>query len=263
MSLSSKCCRVELLILPSGGVADSRYQFLATYVINGQIALDAGALGCGLALAAQKQITNIFLSHCHLDHIATLPIFLENVYQPGPGCVRVHGLESTLQTIRKDVLNDRIWPDFIALSAVYSPFLELNCIQPEQVLEQDGIKIIPLALDHIVPTLGFIVSSATATVALISDTAPSETILAALLRLPRLDAVFLECSFPRHLNWLAEKTKHFSPISFEVFARALPETVRIIAVHIKSAWYDMTVQELNALQCPNIEIGQIGQPYQF
>ena len=254
---------MEFLILPSTGFAESRLQFLASYVINGQIAIDAGAVGCGLELSDQKRITDVFLSHSHLDHIATLPIFLDNVYEEGPDCVIVHGLEETLATVRQNILNDRIWPDFVALSSEESPFLKLNVIQPRTSISIAGVTIEPIELIHTVPTVGFVIDSGGAKIALISDTAPSDQLLETLLQIPNLNAIFLECSFPNQLEWLAQRSKHFSTQSFERFARSFPESVRIIAVHVKPAWYDVTTEELQSPGRGNIEIGRIGVSYHF
>lgn len=243
--------------------AESRYQYLVSYVVNDVIAIDAGCLGFGLSLGAQRRVTDVFLSHCHLDHVASLPIFLDNVYQHGPQCVTVHGSDQTLAVLQQDMLNDRIWPDFVSLSTQASPFLGLNHIFGVMPVSVGPMRITPLPLLHVIPTYGFLLEDDASAVAIISDTHHGSGVWTYLAKVPNLRAVLLECSFPDQLDWLADKAMHLTPTSFAAEARYLPPSVRIMAIHIKPAWYDPVVAELQALGLPNLEIAEVGVEYQF
>ena len=254
---------MKLQIIPSGMQGEARYQYLVSYVVNDRIAVDAGCLGFGLPLAHQKLVTDVFLSHCHLDHVATLPIFLDNVYEYGPECVAVHGSKPTLDVLQQDILNDRLWPDFVSLSTPASPFLTLNQLTAFQPVTVGKMRITPLPLLHVVPVFGYLIEDETSAVAIISDTYHGSGVWAHLDQVANLRAVLLECSFPDRLDWLADKALHLIPRSFATEIQSLPETVRVIAIHIKPAWYDPTVDELLALGLPNIEISQVGVEYEF
>jgi len=254
---------VKFQVVPSGMQAESRYQYLVSYVVNESVAIDAGCLGFGLCLRSQKKISDVFLTHCHLDHIASLPIFIDNVYEVGPGCVTVHGSASTLNVLQSDILNDRIWPDFVSLSTPASPFLKLNELDPGVQVQVGDLQILPLELTHPIPTLGFAFSDRDSTIAIISDTHHGTSALAQVARDRKLKAVFLECSFPDHLDWLADKAMHLIPRTFAAELRQLPETVRVFAIHIKPAWYDLVVTELSRLGLPNLEIAEVGKIYDF
>lgn len=254
---------VKLQIIPSGMQAESRFQYLVSYVVDDCVAIDAGCLGFGLPLAGQKQVTDLFLTHCHLDHVASLPIFLDNVYEYGPRCVTVHGSEQTLAVLQQDILNDRVWPDFVSLSTPASPFLVLDAIAPGQTVNVANLRITPLSLSHVIPTYGFLIEDEQSAIAIISDTYQGSGIWDQLAKVANLRAVLLECSFPNHLDWLAEKAMHLIPRSFVAEAAHLPAAVRFIAIHIKPAWYDKIVAELQASGMPNVEISKVGIEYQF
>ena len=254
---------MKLQIIPSGMLDETRYQYLVSYVVNGCLAIDAGCLGFGFPLAAQKQVTDLFLSHCHLDHVASLPIFLDNVFEHGPECVVVHGSEQTLAVLQEDILNDRLWPDFVTLSTPTSAFLKLHELVAFQPVTVGTLRVTPLPLIHVVSVFGFLIEDPTAAVAIVSDTHSGSGVWAHLAQIPNLKAVLLECSFPDELDWLADKALHLIPRSFAAEIQSLPTTVRVIAIHIKPAWYDRVVKELLALGLPNIEIGQTGVEYQF
>ncbi len=242
---------------------ESRFQYLVSYLVNDCIAIDAGCLGFGLPLAAQKRVSDIFLTHCHLDHVASLPIFLDNVYEYGPNCVTVHGSADALAVLQQDLLNDRVWPDFVALSTPTAPFLTLDQIVASQPISVGNVTITALPLRHVVPTFGFLVADKNSAVAIISDTYQGSGVWEDLATVPNLRAVLLECSFPNQLDWLADKALHLIPRSFAAEASQLPASVRIIAIHIKPAWYDAVVAELHALNMPNLEISQVGIEYLF
>jgi glyoxylase-like metal-dependent hydrolase (beta-lactamase superfamily II) len=68
---------MQIELIPSS-LPPSDLQFLVSFVINDSVAVDAGAIGLLADLQRQQAIRHVFITHEHLDHIATLPIFLEN-----------------------------------------------------------------------------------------------------------------------------------------------------------------------------------------
>ena len=170
--------KVEL-VPSSMALADScRDQFSTSYIINDTLAIDAGGLGFYRGPVEQARIKHVLISHTHMDHIASLPIFVENVYEGKPECVTIHGSADVLSGLARDVFNDRVWPDFIKLSTIVpAPFLKLQTLQPRQRIEVEGLKITPVEVNHVVPTLGFIVEESDAAMIVVSDTGPTEEIL--------------------------------------------------------------------------------------
>ena len=141
--------------------------------------------------------------------------------------------------------------------------MRLDHIVALQPVTVGRLQITPLPLIHVVPTFGFLIEDATSAVAIISDTHHGSDVWTHLAQVNNLRAVFLECSFPNKLDWLADKAKHLIPRTFATEMQQLPATVRVIAIHIKPAWYDPIVAEIQALGLPNVEISQVGMDYQF
>ena len=56
-------------------------QYLISYLINDAVAIDAGSLGLYGSPRRQAAIKHVLISHTHIDHTATLPIFVENAYE--------------------------------------------------------------------------------------------------------------------------------------------------------------------------------------
>ena len=239
------------------------HQILASYLINDTIVLDAGCVGFATPLDVQRRIKHVLLSHSHIDHIASLPIFIDNVYEPGPDCVTLYGSQPLLQCLDDFVFNDQIWPDMIRLSMEETPFLRLQPFGSGETLTIEGLKVTAVELDHIIPTQGFVIAGKDSAVAFVSDTSPTDQIWHVINNTPNLKAVFLEASFPNSMACLADKAHHLTPAMFHDETRKLNHDVLIIAIHIKPSYETEIVQELQALNLPKLEIGEPGRVYEF
>jgi phosphoribosyl 1,2-cyclic phosphodiesterase len=80
--------KVELVPSAVGGgtaaASASVSQYLTSIRINDSICLDAGSIGFHADLEVQRAIRHLFLSHSHIDHIASLPMLLDNVFGEHP-----------------------------------------------------------------------------------------------------------------------------------------------------------------------------------
>lgn len=252
--------KVELL---GSSIPATEAQFLVSFVVNDSVAIDAGSLGLLSDLAKQERIRHVFLTHEHIDHIASLPIFLENVYQPGPECVELLGLEDVLDFVHRDIFNGRVWPDFFALSTGDDRFVSGTPLTVLEPVRRAGLTVMPLPVSHCVNTLGFLVDDGRAAVAFPSDTGPTEVLWSHLAAAPRLDAVFLEVSFPNRHADLAATTGHHCPATFAAELAKLDRDVRWIVVHRKVRYAAEIAAELGALGLRNVELVTPGVAYEF
>lgn len=235
---------------------------LISYVVNDHLAFDAGALGL-MPLAEQKKITSIFLSHVHADHIATLPLLVDNVYRPGPDCVKLYAKQATIDDLRQHVFNGRIWPDVLQLASPDSPFIEFRAIAHGQSIVENGVRVTAYDVNHTIPTLGFVVEDAQAAVAVVADTAPCDAIWEFLAGFDKLQAVFLEISFPNALQWLAEVAKHLTPQTFLEETRKLNRRVAWYVTHTKLEHAERIAQEVAELQIEHCQFAMGGECYRF
>jgi ribonuclease BN (tRNA processing enzyme) len=255
---------MRITILPSWTGTGVRVapQFLTSYLVNDSIAVDAGCLGFARAPEQLGPVKHVLVSHTHLDHVASLPIFLDAVYTGTGDCVTVHGSEAVLDSLQRDLFNERVWPDFLRLSQEKPPFLKLNCLVAGKSLELDGVRLTPVEVNHAVPTFGFLLEDGLSTVVLSGDTGPTDEIWHLARQALRLKAVFLEATFPDDLGWLAAVAGHLTPTLFRgEMAKLDHPSARWIAVHIHPRHRDRVVEELQGLGLANLEIGAFDQPY--
>ncbi|HKI16603.1 MAG TPA: 3',5'-cyclic-nucleotide phosphodiesterase, partial [Isosphaeraceae bacterium] len=222
---------MKITLVPSAVSAGDggRGTFVSSYLIDEVIAIDAGGLGFLGDLATQFRIEHIFLTHSHLDHIASLPIFLETVFQSSDKCVTVHASDDTLSSLRRDVFNDRVWPDFLRMSENGMPFVKIELLEAGRPVEVAGLRFTPIPVDHAVPTLGFLVEAPGVAVAIPSDTGPTTTFWQLAGEAANLKAVFLDASFPDAMENLALTSKHLTPKLFAAEAAKLARAVTFIA----------------------------------
>ena len=252
--------RVELL--PSS-IPASDSQFLVTFLVNDEVAVDAGSLGLLCDIRRQQRVKHVCITHEHLDHIASLGIFLENVYEPGPESVELLASQEVLDFLHDDMFNGRVWPDFFALSAPDNSFVIPTAIEPLQPFKRAGLTLTPVPVSHGVDTTGLIVDDGTVTVAFPSDTGPTTLLWQHLAEADRLKAVFLEVSFPNSRRELATLTGHHCTETFAAEIRKLPKDVRWIVVHRKPRYAAEIAEEIAALGLASVEIVRPGEVYEF
>jgi cAMP phosphodiesterase len=256
--------RVELL---HSSIPVSDRQFLVSFLVNDEVAIDAGSLGLLADLGRQQRVKHVFITHEHLDHIATLPIFLENVYEPGPESVEVLASRQLLDLLHGDMFNDRVWPDFIELSRPGNAFITTTAIELLQPVCRAGLTITPVPVSHGIDTVGLVVDDGRSVVAFPSDTGPTDQLWSLLASMDRLKAVFLEVSFPQSLADLAALTGHLCPATFAGEIRKLPRQlareVRWIVVHRKARYAAEIARELEGLGLSNVELVRPGHVYEL
>jgi ribonuclease BN (tRNA processing enzyme) len=256
---------VKITLLPSGisPSGDNPNQYSTSYVINDAVAIDAGAIGFYQGPREQAAIRHVFLSHTHMDHLASLPAFLENVAGANQTPVTLHASAEVQEGLRRDLFNGRVWANFLELTHDNKQFVILDTIESGRPVPVEGLRITPVTVQHVVPTLGFILEDATAAVVISSDTGPTEEIWALANKTPNLKAVFLESTFPDSFTRLADITMHLTPAGFAREMQKLARPATFFAVHLKARHRESLTQELLALKLANLEIANLGMTYEF
>jgi len=245
---------MRVQVLPCGGAVPGHP--LTGFLVDGVLAVDAGPLGTFGSVAQQAAIRDVLLTHSHIDHVAGLPVFLDTVYRMADPPPTVHATRATHDALRRDLFNDRLMPDFFALSERLPPFVTARDVVPDRPFAVGAYTVTPIQLDHAVPTVGYLIEDRTSAVAILTDTGPVPEVITSLTHWPRLKAVFLECSYPRRMTDLAAVTKHQTTDQFAEAARAFPKSVRVLATHVKPRYHSDVRTELNEL---GFAIGEPGQ----
>jgi len=233
------------------------------FLLDDRVAIDAGALTSGLSVPEQARVDHVFLSHAHLDHFATLPYLLDNVFCQRDEPVRLHGCPHALENMRAHVFNDVIWPDFSKLNNGRTDLLEYVPFPLGSRVQVGEVAITTVAMDHTVPCAGYLLQGPETSVALCGDTQGVDTLVQALPQARGLAAIILEVSFPDAELEVARVSAHLTPASFARALEQLPADVPVYVTHIKPTFVDVVRAELEALGDARIRFLEQGREYTF
>jgi cAMP phosphodiesterase len=240
-----------LKVLGASG-SKTRDSGTVSFQVTDNIIIDAGNVFQKYEFDTNK-IEHVFISHSHFDHILELPFLIENGFTVRNKPLRIHGLKSTIENIKKFMFNNDIWPDFslIPLLTTGEKSIIFEEFEFNETYEINGVKITPIEMNHIVPTAGFIVEKEHGAFALSSDTYITEKFWEVINENKKISKVLVEVSFESFLDGLAEVSKHLTPhLLDEELKKLKRDDVEVFVYHIKEASYNKVQQELK--EYPNL-----------
>ncbi len=232
-------------------------------LVNGTVALDAGSLSQALPIDRQVAVHSIVLSHSHMDHTNSLPFFIENVYGKSDRPIDLYASEATVYAIRKYLFNNATWPDFTRLPNHLLPAVRFHEFETEVPFTIDGVKFTPIAVDHLVPTHGFLIEQGDSAVLWSSDTGPTQRLWEIANRTANLRALCIETSFDNALQEIADLSFHLTPATLDRELRKLERKVPIYLHHLKPPCVEKIKAEVRALANPDLTYLEQDQEYRF
>lgn len=258
---------MKLRLLPSSfeeNGAPSRKQHLACFVIDERVAIDAGSLGMAATDAHRRDLRDVVLTHAHLDHIAGLPIFLDDLFSTLKEPVRVHASPEVIGTLERDLFNWSLYPRFSELANDHGPVLEYIPFAPDREFTAAHLKIRAIPVNHHVPTAGFAITDGDKRILMTGDTAALGDNWGAVNDLPKPDALFIECAFPDELADLADVSHHLTPSGLaKELEKFSYSDCDIYVINIKPMFFDRVVEEIEALGIPNLRVVEAGKTYEI
>lgn len=257
--------RVQLLpsSFDSQGHATSE-QRLTCFLIDEQVAIDAGSIALAITPQQRKTVRDIIVTHPHMDHIASLPIFIDDLFETLKSPVRIYATPEVIDLMERDIFNWNVYPRFSELKNEFGPVMEYVPIPMGEEFKVAHLTVTAVAVNHIVPTVGLVVSDGNSTVAFSSDTSETDELWNVINRFPRIEALLIEASFPNSMASLAEVSRHYTPASLQRDLRKLSHNdLDILAVHIKPAYRQMVIDELKALNIPKLGVMESGRIYNW
>jgi cAMP phosphodiesterase len=223
---------MKLTVLGCSG-AFGAGQHTTSLLVDDDILIDAGTGVGELHVDAMTRISHVFVTHCHLDHVCSIP-FLIDAVGPARGVpLIVHGLTETLDALQTCLFNNRIWPDFTALPRADAPWLQFHAIEPGQS-QQCGTRVLTaLPAFHIAGAVGYCVDSGASSLAFTGDTGPCDALREALETVSNLRYLLIETAFCEHERARAIASRHLCPSLIAAELVKLRAQPRIFITHMK------------------------------
>ena len=243
-----------------GGTTGQARQESCGFLIDNSVLLDAGTIGTRLTLAEQRRIRFVLLSHLHFDHIKSLPTLADNLAEEFDEPVIVAATEPVLRGLRDHIFNNNIYPNFFELPNRKRPILQTQVLEPGKPVTLGHLEIIPIVVNHTVPTVGYVVKDHQSALLYSGDTYKTEEIWDLGRTIPQLKAAFIESSFPNDHAGLAKQAKHLTPsLLAEQWEKLKTDQVPVYAYHLKPPFKEQLVSELRELKLPALTVLEEGQ----
>ncbi|MDE2149645.1 MAG: 3',5'-cyclic-nucleotide phosphodiesterase [Gammaproteobacteria bacterium] len=215
----------------SGGVGPGLRT--TSLLVGEHLLVDAGSGVCDLGLDAMVRLTDVLVTHSHLDHVLGLAFIADNRFRSAARPLRVHAGTATRGALCRHLFNWSLWPDFSELCCGAGPVIEFCDVEPGRALVIDGVTVTPFAVPHTVPALGFALADADGCFAFSGDTNGDDAMWTALDALPGLDALMIEIAFPDEARELGDASRHFTPARLGAELTKLHHRPQLLLSHHK------------------------------
>ena len=253
---------MELRVLGCHGGESLKHR-TSSFLLDGKVAVDAGAVTSMLTIEEQKAVQAVLVSHAHLDHVRDLATLADNRAQTGGPPVIIAGIPETIAALKTHFFNDVLWPNFARLPTTGAPAIVFEELTPEVPKTIAGMQARAVLVSHTIEACGFVVQSGKAAIAYSGDTGPTERFWEVLAETPELRALLMEVSFPNEMDWLAKASGHHTPATLEVELRKLgaKRDLPVLLYHIKPVFEERTERELAGVGGSALEICRLGDQY--
>ncbi|MEF8734466.1 MAG: 3',5'-cyclic-nucleotide phosphodiesterase [Candidatus Accumulibacter phosphatis] len=229
----------------SGGIGGCHLR-TTSMLVDDDILVDAGTGVADLSRAQLAGIDHVFLTHSHLDHIASLPLLIDSVSDLREKPLRVYATAATLAIIAKHIFNWAIWPDFSVIPSRENAVMQYQTIDLGRSVRLGERTITALPAEHTVPAVGYQLDSGSGSLVFTGDTTVNDSFWPVVNRIANLRYLLIETAFANREQRLAEISKHLCPNMLADELHKLTIKPEIYISHLKPGQAELTMAEIQA-----------------
>jgi ribonuclease BN (tRNA processing enzyme) len=266
------------------------------FLIDERITIDAGAVCRSLTLDEQVKIDHMLVSHSHMDHVKDLALLADQVIGRRDKPIQLHCGPETAETLRSSYFNNYLWPDFTKIPTPEAPVMKIvvhdkprtfrvrlsvpetnngkkkngaNGVKKSRKkggpLEDGEYEITYVPVTHPVESMAMIIRCSTGAILYSSDTGPTKKLWQEANKTENLKGLFVELSFPNHMQALADVAGHYTPQTLEAELHKVDgrDKIPLFVYHLKPSFYDATKNELLDLGLKNMHLVQLTDEFKF
>lgn len=216
------------------------------FLVDDDVLIDAGTGVGDLPLAALLNIDHIFITHTHLDHIASIPLLLDTALGLRTQPITLHATAEMIHILKQHIFNWLIWPDFNKIPSASFPFLIYSEINTGEAVTINHKTITALPANHVVPAVGYHIDSGAQSLVLSGDTAGGEDFWQQVNTIKNLKHLIIETAFSNADAELASVSKHLCPNTLAQELTHLTSAPQIWITHLKPGEDNTIMQEIAA-----------------
>jgi len=235
---------LRLRVLGCSGGIGGRHLRTTSFLVDGDVLIDAGTGVGDLTLAELSQIDHVFVTHSHLDHVGSIPFMVDTVGGMRSRPLIVHATQPTIEILRNHLFNWSIWPDFAEIPSPQAPFLRYEEIELGKPVTLAGRRFTPIPARHTVPAVGYHLDSGAASLVFTGDTGPNDALWQTVNRIANLKFLIIETAFSNKERQLAEMSRHLCPETLAEELAKLERNPEIYITHLKPGEIEPTMLEI-------------------
>ena len=226
------------------------------FLLDDAVLFDAGSLTNVLNGRAQEGVNYIFITHAHLDHIRGIPFLADNLLiKDGGHKVNIVSIPPVIRTIRDNLLNGQVWPDFTILPNPKNGVLKFLAAREGRSIRINGLTVTPYRVNHSVPAVGYLVEDRRGKRFFYTgDTGPADATWKKVGN-RQLHCLIIEVSFPNRMKEVAITTGHLtSALLQEELSKIGRAPEKIYITHPKPQYFAIIEKELKDLGLRNLRL---------
>jgi ribonuclease BN (tRNA processing enzyme) len=226
----------------SGGIGGALRT--TSFLLDHDVLIDAGTGVMDLSVDELKLIDHIFITHSHLDHIASIPFLVDTVGWMRDKPITLHATAETLNILKQHIFNWLIWPDFNLIPSSDQPFMVYAPFAVGETITLGGRKITSLPANHVVPAVGFQLDSGRHSLVFSGDTTVNDALWQVVNGIENLSHLIIETAFSNKELDLAVAAKHLIPSLLVEELKKLKKPAQIYVTHLKPGEIELIMSEI-------------------
>jgi ribonuclease BN (tRNA processing enzyme) len=215
-----------------------------TLLLDHDTLVDAGTGAGDLSINELAQIDHIFLTHSHMDHVASIPFIVDTVGWMRDRPLTLHATEETQAILKEHLFNWKLWPDFSRIPDASRPFMRYETLALGDAVVLDGRRIIPLPANHVVPAVGYQLDSGRASLVFTGDTTSNDALWPIVNQITNLKYLIIETALSDREEALARISRHLCPSLLAQELVKLKLTPEIYITHLKPRESELIMQQI-------------------
>jgi ribonuclease BN (tRNA processing enzyme) len=235
---------MKVRILGCSGGIGGRHLRTTSMLVDHDILIDAGTGVADLSLAELAMIDHVFITHSHLDHIASLPLMIDSIADMRDKPLTIYATDSTLEIIKNHIFNWAIWPDFSEIPSRENPVMQYKAIRLGKKTRLGDRSITALPAEHTVPAVGYHLDSGAGSFVFTGDTTCNDALWPVVNKIANLRFLVIETAFSNREKRLATMSKHLCPSMLAEELAKLARDAEIYITHLKPGQIELTMSEI-------------------